>query len=493
MKKTYNFYDEFRLEIIAFFVGLIILTFELTAARIVAPYLGSTVYTWTSIIGVILAALAVGYSVGGIIADKRKNRNDIVVLLVAAATTISLVNITKEQILRVISEVSMPLQLQSLIASLLLFAIPTIFLGAVIPYLVKLNIKDLASTGRKVAHIDAASTVGSLVGTFLTGYVLFGYIGTRNLLLLCSVVLILTSFIIKTKQYVWQRIFVLLALLIMSMLSPSPSLSGFVEDIDTAYNRVIVREFNLRGREVRVLQTDSLGLQSGIYTNNSDELAFEYTRALANVADLRPQAKRQLIIGGGAFTLPEYIAKKYPKTIVDAVEIDGDLVEISKKYFDLNQPSNLNIIQADGRQYLNQTSNKYDVITMDAFNSIIPPFQLLTRQAVQQSKRALSQDGIVTANIFSAAEGPRSSLMRAIYSTYKSEFKYVSIYRIAPRLQKNSQQNLLLIASDKAISKSQSVKIDLEFESILNAQVTAQFSGQKILTDDLAPVERYSL
>jgi spermidine synthase len=495
IKRTYRILNEFRLECIAFVVGLIVLTFELTAARIVAPYLGSTIYTWTSIIGVILAALAVGYSAGGILADKRKEKSDIIVLLVVAAIVIIFINITKEQILRFVSDLPLPLQISSLSASVILFALPTIFLGAVMPYLVKLNINELATSGRKVAHIEAASTLGSLVGTFLTGYILFGFIGTQNLLTMCALVLLLSSFIIYTKKFLWQRIVVIALTIGLSFLSPSPSMVGFIKEIDTAYSRVIVRDIDIRGNDVRVLQTDSIGLQSGIKIKNSDELAFEYTKALANAVAIKPHAKNHLIIGGGAYTLPEYLATTYPESRIDTVEIDGGLASISRSYFDFDQPKNLNIIQADGRQFLNSTDKSYDIIVLDAFNSIVPPFQLLTRQAVQKTKQSLAVNGIVTANIISAIDGSKSQLLKAVNSTYKKEFSFVGLYQVSTKSPRDLQQNLLLIASNDKQIKHKIKKLSdssLQFSELYKARID-NISDTKILTDDYAPIERYSL
>ncbi len=493
--KIHNVLVEWRLEIVAFVTGFVILAFELTAARVVAPYLGSTIYVWTSIIGVILAALAVGYIIGGVLADKRKKLSDLVVFLLAAALVIASLALIKDWAVRVISELPFPLQLQAFFASLLLFALPTVLLGMVMPYLARLNITDLNTSGRKLSRIDAAGTVGSLAGTFMTGYFLFGLVGSRQLLTILALALVAVSFLLGAKKYYVGGVVVALVVMMSFFVSSRPLLSGYISESDTRYSRVIVRDIDYLGHQVKVLQTDGQSLQSGVYSSGSKELVFDYTQAFASTSELKPNAKNVLIIGGGAFTFPEYIAKKQPTAQIDTVEIDSKLTAISRQSFDFDQPANLSVINKDGRQYLNQTNKPYDMIFLDAFNSIVPPFQLLTEQAVQRMRGNLLNNGVVVANFIARPPmSGSSSLIEAAYSTFKTEFRYVNVYKVSPWLPSNATQNLLLVASNTDLSSELKniASNQPQFAGVLDEHIQITATSNK-LTDDYAPIERLVL
>jgi spermidine synthase len=485
-----------RLEAVAFVIGFAIMTFELTAARVVAPYLGTTIYSWTSIIGVILAALAGGYALGGNIADSRKRIEDIILLLALAAISIGLVAIFKDELLSWISTTSFPLQMQALCASLLLFAPPTLILGAASPYLSRLSITDVATSGHRLSRVEAASTIGSLVGTFLTGYILFSLIGSHSIIIFLGVLLIGSSFLLGYKKYLGLRLAMLVLVILAGFASPKPQLSGFIQQFDTAYSRAIVRDVGYDSQRVRALQTDNSGLQSGVYVDGRDDLALPYVRAFAYAATLKPNAERHLIIGGGAFTFPEFLAKQYPSSKVDTVEIDDRFPEISRQYFGFDQPKNLHIIAADGRQFLNTNKTTYDMIFLDAFNALVPPFQLMTAEAVSRTKSSLDPNGMVIANIISASEGYRSELIRYAYNTFKTSYTHVAVYRIDQRFPVNTRQNLLLLASNQPIAESRLTRaaaVDPLLRPLTANRLSLAENQARILTDNYAPVEQLAV
>jgi spermidine synthase len=493
LDKALRILNGWRLEAVAFVVGVVVLAFELTASRIVAPYMGTTIYTWTSIIGIILAALAVGYGAGGAWADKRQNSNDVVLLLLAAAVVMVIMGLVKDWVLASLTSLGWPLQLQGLSASLFLFALPTVLMGAVSPYLARLNITEVGSSGKKLSRINAAGTLGSLVGTFLTGYVLFGLIGTRNLLVLLAFCLVATTLLMEPKKQLWGRVLVAASILIISPFASKPLLPGYVRSIDTAYSRIVIRDILYQGRPVRALQTDSDGLQSGVYLDHKPGLAFDYIRGFVYASELQPHAKDYLIIGGGAFTFPEYLAMNAPSARVDTVEIDSKLTTISQRYFNFQQPANLHIITADGRQYLNTSHSRYDMLFIDAFSSVVPPFQLTTKEAVARMHGVLQPGGIVVANVISGASGSSSQLIQAFASTYQTSFAHVAVYRINPSLAPSEEQNLLLIASEKPIGSSQLSRVarnNPEFAAITKAELSLPSKPGLVLTDDFAPVEQ---
>ncbi len=485
-----------RYELTAFFIGMSVLTFELAAARIIAPYLGDTIYTWTSIIGIILTALALGYAFGGILADKRKQASDIVLLLLGGALMIAATNILKDSVLLWLTDWQLPLQVEALFASIALFALPTFLLGSISPYLARLSIESVATSGRRLSRIDAASTVGSLVGTFMTGYWLFGVVGTQHLLAYLAGGLVLVSLLMLTKKYWYLQLGMFIFIIVLGFLSPKPMLSGFVDEINTAYSRVIIRDVPLNNAQVRVYQTDRNGLQSGVYIDGTQGQPFSYIRGFSYASQLRPDASKYLIIGGGAFTFPEYLARQEPRAKVDTVEIDEQLPVISKQYFNFKQPQNLKIIAADGRTYLNENHSGYAMIFLDAFSATVPPFQLLSQQAVARMASATDKDGIVVVNIISAVEGQQSNMIRYVANTFGSQFAHVGVYPVAPVYDRAVKQNLMLIASKQPLTRERLQAVTSshrEFSVMIRDQIQLPLQKDAILTDDFAPVEQFAL
>ena len=438
-----SFIHKYRFEAVNFVAGAVVLTFELVATRVAAPYIGTTIYTWTSIIGVILAALAAGYWYGGYLADKRKRAEDVILLLMIAAGLIFIINLIKDWLLYQISQTDLPLQIQAFGASLLLFAPPAVALGAVSPYLARLSLTGLGTSGRHIARISAAGTIGSLVGTFLTGYLLFGFIGTRNILSVLVLFLVLGSFLLTSRFILIPRILLGSAAFLSLVISPNLHLTGVVSDIDTHYQRLAVRDTFFHGRPVRILQTDALAWQSGIYRDGDDGLAFPYIRAFSYLAASAQPTDDYLAIGGGAFTLPQYLAEKYPRSNVDVVEIDDRLKQVSSSYFNFKPLDNLHIIEADGRQFLNNNKKVYDLIFVDTFDSITPPFQMLTKEAVGRIGNSLKPEGVVAVNVVSAYQGPKAEFIEAVYKTYLSSFKSVLVFPVY-NADAYRRQNLLL-------------------------------------------------
>lgn len=469
-----------KLELVNFVTGAAVLAFELVAARVVAPYIGTSIYIWTSIIGVILAALAIGYYMGGKLADIRKRNEDVVLLLISAAAIVLLVNIIKDHLLSSLTANDLPLQWQALIVSIILFAPTAFLLGMVSPYLARLNITELATSGQRLASVSAWGTAGSIFGTFLTGYVLFGYFGTKYLLAAIAATLIAVSFVMSRRVYLPARIVLFIAALANLLAAPPLLAAGTVAEVDTRYSRATVRDVYLGSRQVRVLQTDGRYWQSGIYTDGDKSLVFPYTQIFYEAAKNNLKIEKVLVIGGGAFTFPQFLADNHPEALVDVVEIDGGLIDVSRQYFNFNPPNNLRIIVADGRQYLNTTVEKYDLVYLDAFSSVEPPFQLFTMGAAQKAHDVLKPNGYLVANVISAASGKDASMLASVNRTYRTVFNDVDIFQAYPGSNLNERQNFIVVAGQAS-------------NGLLSShRFSYKLPAGTLLTDDYAPVERMS-
>ena len=406
-----------KFELISFTTGFALLTYELAAARILAPSIGSSTYIWTGVIGVIIAALSAGFLAGGYLADHRAKAIDVTWLLLLAGCFAVVTLVTYSAVLDWTVEAFADSRIQAVVAALLLFAPTSFFIGTTSPYLTKLKVTSLKSTGQAVASLDTFNAVGGILGTFMTGFILFGFIGSREAIGLVACLLIIVSWALVPQVHTVKRVIVSAALLVIICI-PAPIKSD-VTDIDTAsaHYKVVTGFYDVQ--PVRGLITGPGGTQSAVYQNGSDELVFWYTQAMAEVT-IQQQPKSVLILGGGAFTLPQYLNSHLPHTKIDVVEIDPELKEISKEYFNYQQPTNVNEIFTDARAYVNQASKQYDVILVDVYGDASIPFSLMTREYGQAIERLVAPGGILVANMIGGMQGgPCQDVLMALDSAYR--------------------------------------------------------------------------
>ena len=410
-----------KLLIISFINGAGLMMFELVAARLLAPTIGSSTYIWTSVIGVIIAMLALGSWLGGRVADKRGQYLDVALTLLLSAVAISSVIAFSGSVLTYIMHLQLDPRLAGVLASLLLFAPASFLIGFNGPYLAKLNIKSLEDSGRSVANLDSLHSLGGIIGTFLTGFILFSLIGSMSILLFLVIVFVALSWLIVPRQYYSLRIG-------LSIIAFAMALSGnyMANDIhiDTPSAHYIISDTAPdTAQNIRLLITGPGGYQSGVSTENPDELVFWYPQIISKAVSQAPQKNRILILGGGAYTIPRHLAKNYPNSTIDVVEIDPKLADISKDYFYYNQPKNVNHIFSDARNFLNINTQKYDVIVVDIYNDASVPFTILTKEYGQTIKNASNSDTIVLANVIANdMAGPCQNFFKASLVPYVDSF-----------------------------------------------------------------------
>lgn len=411
-----------RLEFIAFIAGFALMCFELVAARLLAPSIGSSTYVWTSVIGVIIAALAIGYWVGGVVADRRNLRIDVAYLLLASALAVLLAQVLYQDMLYHIGSWQIDPRLQGVAATLLLFAPASFTLGMLSPYLAKLNVTSLGVSGRRVASLGALNSIGGIVGTFLTGFVLLAAVGSHQLLTVLVGLLLATSWLIVPGVRVRARIMISVVAIIISLI-PVAQTAG-VRDIDTPSAHYQVVEYNVGGRPATGLLTGPSGIQSAVYNDGDNSLVFWYTREMARLT-LNHEPERILMLGGGAFTLPQFLARELPDAEIDAVEIDPELLDIAIEHFNYDEPPQVNEYFDDARRFVNQSTEEYDVILVDVYGDTSIPFTFTTMEYAKQIDRLLADDGIVVANIIGGiAGGPCQAGFEAIDAAYRSQLSY---------------------------------------------------------------------
>jgi spermidine synthase len=478
-------FNKYILEIVVFVCGAVVMIFELVGSRVLGPYLGTSIFVWTSLIGVILGSLSLGYYWGGKIADKKPNFESLSAIIFISAILIGLTTLTKDYWLIGLQGVFSDAKITSVFVSIILFAPVSICLGMISPYAVKLKMHNLDTSASTVGNLYAISTLGSIFGTFLSGFYLIPYFGTNKLLII--------------KQFVKTKLFFLLIIVIgcsvmnifNSVILKDVKFTNFI-DVDTAYNRIWVYDHIDKGTGELV---KTMGINNENHSSmflNSDELVNEYTKYYNLAEHFNPSFQKTLMFGGAGYSYPKYFLERYKDATIDVVEIDPKVTELAKEYFRLKDDPRLTIYHEDGRVYLNKTKEKYDVIYGDAFTSHYSlPYQLTTKEAIQEEYNVLNDNGLVVLNIISALEGGKSDFLKAEYITYKNIFPQVYLFPVTRPDNGGQVQNVILVAlrSEKSPSFT-------DVDSTLNEYLGHLWqkpieTNLPILTDDFAPVDYY--
>lgn len=483
-----------RLELIVFISGTVVMILELIGSRILAPYLGTSIFVWASLIGIILGALSLGYYLGGCFSKNNPNIYFLTKILFLGGLTILFIALIKEPVLAF--AIKLGVKLGSVIATLLLFTLPSIILGLVSPYVIRLKIERLENSGGVAGNLYALSTIGSIFGTFLAGFYLIPTFGSTQILYGLSFILILTSFLGgKIKLKTITLVIIVFAWLIQQLIG-----STYIFETDSAYNhiRVIDAISNPTQTKIRILFL-ATEPHSVVY-QNSEELFPGYNQYCLLDSLFKPEIKNALTLGGGAYISAINFLKRYPEAKMTVVEIDPEVTKVAKDYFYLKTDPRLTIYHEDARIFLNQNQTKYDVIYSDVFASYYSiPFQLTTKEAAEKISNSLTADGILIINLISALEKEKSLFLQAEYKTLKTVFPQIYVFPTLYSDQANmaKHQNIVLIATKE---KRQLTKNELLQKANPEQKRLLQNLWEKeiiidpkieILTDNFAPVDYY--
>jgi spermidine synthase len=489
---------KYSLEITVFICGAALMVLELVGSRVLAPYVGTSLVVWTSLIGIIMGFLSLGYYVGGKLADREATSEKLAGVIFGAALFVLVIIFINSPVLKMINLFDLNLYLGAVVSTLILFAIPSFLLGIVSPYAVKLKIKTLDFTGRTVGDLYAISTVGSIVGTFAAGFLLIPFLGTIRILYLIVAFLLLASLCAWQQKFFKTRLLAILILIIIIIISFVRSASASPAqgiDVDSQYSRLWVYQGWLKDTKqpIRVLSNDPLGIQSGMFLDGDKSLVFKYSKYYWLGDLINPNISEALVIGGAAYSYPKDFLKSHGSAGLDVVEIDPKMTELAKKYFELKDDPRLHIFHQDARVFLNDNKKKYDAIYVDAFTSHLSvPYQLTTREAVHELYDGLNDGGVVAINLISAIKGDKGKFLRAEYATYKSIFPQLYLFRVY-NTNPYQPQNLILVAvkSEKPANlKSDNAVIHGLLDTLWIEKVDSDIP---VLTDDYAPVDYYMM
>lgn len=469
---------------------------EMVGARIVAPYLGSSIVVWSALIGTILASLSVGYWWGGKLADRNPSAKAFSLILLLSGVSVALLALAKAMILDFWDVAALPVQLGATAFNLALFAPSTVCLGMVSPYAVRLKLSRIEEAGATAGRLYAISTVGSILGTFVAGFYLIAAFGSTAILLGLSLSLVLLSLLASAANRMRKSSVLLVPVLFFILCAAYEaqlSNSGF-HDLDTSYNRVLVFQSkdDRTGRPTRAMATTPRYVHSSMYLDDPHKLVLRYTRFFTLAEYWRPHMTRALVLGGGAYSFPRYLLSRNPLLHMDVVELDPGVTEIARRFFHLEDSPGLVIHHEDARTFINRPHEPYDVIFVDVFNSHYSvPFHLTTLETVARLHALLKEDGLLIMNTISALEGPQGRFIRAETATYRSMFKQVELFPLFAPLDGSRKQNIMLVAK-KNEGELPSSPPDEELSGYLAGRWLKPLETDvPILTDDYAPVDVY--
>jgi spermidine synthase len=487
------------LEFTVFNCGALVMAYEIIGSRILAPFIGTSTYVWTSLIGVILASLSLGYWLGGRMADRRPDIKLLASIIFFAGGLISVTVLVKEIVLSSVASAPVGVELRSLIASIVLFGPASICLGFVTPYAVKLRMSSLADAGKTVGRLYAMSTVGSIAGTFAAGFFLIPFVGSTRTLYLIAAALIVNSVLLA--PFALRRTTVgVIVVFLLSIVSNEANTYLLREvnglyDIDTEYSRIqVFRTIEPHsGKAIQAMATDPYFIQSAMLLD-SDEPAFEYSRYYHLARHFKSGFRDALVIGGAGYSVPKDFLRRYPDVKIDVVEIDPQMTAIARRFFRLTDNSRLSIVHDDGRTFLGRSAaGKYDVIMMDAYGSLFSvPYQLTTVEAVREMSRSLRDDGVMIFNVGSAITGRGSQFLQAELATFHEVFPQVFVFKVHAEYPDDRLQNLMVVAT-RSVETPILSSTDPELAALLSQRYTTEIPiSVPALTDDLAPVEYYN-
>jgi len=495
------------LEFIALVSGALVMVLEMVGGRVMAPHLGTSVIVWTSIIGVVLACLACGAWLGGRMADRTVSQARLAAILCWAGIGSALTGFLHAPVAGFVASAVPSLHLAAVLCAVVLFALPAIFFGMVTPYVIRLRMADVSSSGRTVGNLYALSTTGSIAGTFLGGFVLISWFDSTTILLGTGAGMLALSLLTwagRPQTRIATVLLVLLGAFAISSYEDFQIANGGTRSIETPYNHLrIQRGIDAEGRNLLCLSTDPGRFQSAMYTDAPAELALPYTRYFALGPALVPEARRLLMLGGGGYSVPRWLLAGTStfvaaKLQLDVVELDPGMTRVAREFFQLPNDPRMRVFHEDARIFCNRNTEKYDLVFADVFGSCYAvPFQAGTIEAMAAMRRAVSDDGALIMNVIAALDGDAGRLFGAIHAGLVRHFAEVHIFAVTDPANSTLIQNIMLVALPKPRPDIETVLGNLAPRAgdapFLASRVTTTVSASEPLRDEFAPVERYSL
>ena len=524
-----------KANVVVFIASFCTLVIELVAGRIMAPYVGVSLYTWTSIIGVVLAGISIGAYLGGRIADRYPHSSTLGWLLflsgLGAFSISPLTNLVGG------AQFHTALMTRILLITTIIFFLPSCLLGMISPVVVKLTLNNLEKTGNVVGKIYAFSTLGSILGTFATGFYLISWMGTRSILLAMGIILVLSALIFggffrSKKTLVLFFLFLFLSALLPFIgvhvyamvtaeefffpLSPVESIKTFCQyafkppiEEETYFFKesdyyTIKLKKSIKGNNGNPLESLVLDHLVHSYADLDDPLYIEYEYIRIYEEMVRWQAMKRgafkaLFLGGGGYTFPRFMEAKYSKAVIHVVEIDPEITRVAQQYLGISEDTKIRSFNEDGRWFVMNCKEKgtYDFIFGDAFNDLSIPYHLTTKEFAMQLKALLKPDGVLMANVIDSFK--KGAFMPSYIRTLEEVFGKgnVELLTLSPDYDKIGVSTCVVVTSPQRLDMDDFIRTVKGKGAEMTAHVVPQDRLQEylkerysvILTDDYVPVD----
>ena len=484
-----------KIKLTVFSSGFSIMLLEVLASRIIAPYHGSSTLVWSTIIGVILAAMSLGYIIGGRLADKNPSEKKLSEILLYCALLIFLLTLAKEIILPLTTILG--IRAGSLAASVILLSAPSIYLGMVLPYAIKLASGNPSKVGGLVGSLYSLSALASIAGTLVAGYILLPTQNISRVLFGISLILLLLSLMWDRRGKKTEKYFIM-AIVLAFMVFYNYSYYTPLKTLHleyTPYDMILVDE----GAYERYLHLDGT-YEGGIRLTQNNLTVFDYINYFELAYIARPETKDVLVVGEGTGVGPRQIQINHPDSQITIAEINPRVHETAKKYFLLQENDNLKVKLGDIRSTIKTDTGKYDYVILDAFNGIYTiPYYLLTKEFFSELKERMNPGGVLLLNIITPVQGPKSNLFKSVVRTMNEEFSHIQIYPLED--DRSALQNVIVIASEKPLPEKQEmldrtvdtpVMNKTKLASMINREAEDQLKPETegiIYTDDFSPAD----
>jgi spermidine synthase len=492
--------------LVAFVTGAIVMSFEMLGARYLNPYFGSGIHTWAALISTVLAALCVGYFLGGIAADRYPSAAVLgVTVLIGSAYLICLPAFAEKLLEAVLAAVD-DVRSGSLAAALAIMFFPVTFLGMYSPFAIRLLLRSAQRSGAVSGTVYGISTAGSILGTLGTTFVLIPAIGSRAITITLGLAglasgLLLLALPLLRRRGSWMLVLILALpcagarandLVDMAVRAElAKRADGRIAHVESEYNDIFI---NKRGREL----TMAFQLKGFDYTESvasltdPDDLPIKYTQVMTLAVAYPPQANKVLMLGLGGGTISSYLGHFLPDAAIDTVEIDPAVIAAAKTYFGIRETPRVRYLEGDARVFLNRRSGDYDLILVDAFHGGSVPFHLLTKEFYTLLRQRLAPGGAAAFNVHDGTRLYASTLvtLRAVfagmhfYPTGEGEVIVVVTADAAP-------EPAVLAQRATALQEKFAFRFPLPGLLARRSEKSGASGTGELLTDDFAPVNVY--
>ena len=483
--------------------GALVMVIEVLGSRVIGPFFGVSLFVWTSLITVTMVALAAGYAIGGHLSDRKSSPDWLYgIILISGVLTILVPSLKG-----VVLQMCLPLGLRwgSLVSAFLLFGPALFLLGCVSPYIVKIAAREMHNIGRTVGSFYAISTVGSVVGTLLTGFVLIAFLGINQIFLLTGTLLIaLGIFYFLFFRRKWAVAVIAITPLfflpheqhIVKIMADGTRVE-LLANRDSFYGNLKVVDYSFGDKQQREMIID--GMAQGGMDMRRMLSVYEYSYLLQYLPyALNPDGKECLVIGLGAGLVPAWYQKQGVNT--EVVDIDPEVADLARTYFGFNPAIPVHI--EDARYFLVNSEKRYDFLILDVFNGDTTPGHLLSLEAMQLVKQRLSTNGVLAINLMGSFNRSNSLMTASAVKTLQQVFDQVVIFPTFDPA-KSGSGNMEIIAYNGKLRPMQLSRInDYDIHPAASRGVYMGIekpfmfpagTPAMVLTDDYNPIDFYDL